>query len=240
LAPVVEALIDYRVKAREGFTATEFAVLKSALQGRFPKAEERREGRVTVRLSPSGKEPIAMEDLGPQGYFFKTEDEKVVAQFRLDGFTLNRLKPYTRWEDTYPLAAELWGMYVEVARPELLTRIALRYLNKIDFPGDEFPMLEYLTAPPPIPADGPQYVHAFFSRITLSGAEGSPAVHVTQVLEPNQINMQSQYTLDIDAFRDLETMSSDSELDAAFAELRELKNEIFFSHLTERTLRAFD
>jgi uncharacterized protein (TIGR04255 family) len=41
-----------------------------------------------------------------------------VAQFRRDGFTVNRLAPYTGWQRLKALATELLPLFLEHARPE--------------------------------------------------------------------------------------------------------------------------
>src|SRR5207245_9457103 len=115
-APITEALIDFRVKARPDFKPSEFAPLAELLKPRFPKAEEQRIGQISIKLSPRGASQD-VEYLGPQGYFFRSPNEKLIAQFRVEGFTLNQLKPYTSWDELYPIAMELWHHYGRTARP---------------------------------------------------------------------------------------------------------------------------
>ncbi len=48
--------------------------------------------------------------------FSKTPDRLNVAQFRRDGFTFNRLRPYTKWEEIRPEALRLWQLYTAKAK----------------------------------------------------------------------------------------------------------------------------
>ena len=66
---------------------------------------------------------------GPDGYLFTSVDGRQVVQARLDGFTFSRLKPYDKWESLRDEARELWQHYVQIASPETVTRVALRYIN---------------------------------------------------------------------------------------------------------------
>ncbi len=238
-APITEAIIDLRVKARPGFSAQEFSSLKPTLADSFPKVEERRGGKVTFNFSPVGAEPPALEDLGPQGYFFKSSDEKLVAQFRIDGFTLNRLKPYTSWEQLRPVAVGLWQQYCSVAFPEAVTRIALRYINHVPLPSDFSDFACYLRAAPPVPPELPQQVSAFFSRITIHDRERFLVAHIAQVLDRDPAN-RIRLILDIDAFKEVDISPKDLDLEAGLAQLHEFKNMIFFNHLTEEMLRHFE
>jgi len=83
-----------------------------------------------------------------RGYMFRSEDEFNVVQFRVDGFTFNRLKPYTSWKSVWPQALELWRKYQNMALPVAITRMALRYINHIELPSRAFRLDDVLTCPP--------------------------------------------------------------------------------------------
>ena len=73
-------------------------------------------------------------------------------QFRINGFTFNRLKPYTSWGDILPQVKDLWSLYIDIASPESITRIAVRYINNIEIPKpDNIVFSDYLKVPPKIP-----------------------------------------------------------------------------------------
>src|SRR5574341_349425 len=98
-APIIEAIFDFRVKARVGFRPEEFSELRSHLGNRFPSVEERRGLQAAFAMIPGQGQPPVVQAMGLHGYFFKTSDGKTIAQFRVDGFTFNRLRPYTSWEE---------------------------------------------------------------------------------------------------------------------------------------------
>ena len=106
-APITEAIIDFRVKARPEFRPETFASLQTQLSSRFPKVDEYRGLQATFGMIQGRGQPPVVQNLGLQGYVFKTADEKTLAQFRVDGFTFNRLRPYTSWEELFPQALEL-------------------------------------------------------------------------------------------------------------------------------------
>src|SRR4051812_17317805 len=238
-APITEALIDFRVKARSDFEPKEFAALIEPLKSRFPTAQEQRTGQLNIKLSPKGATQ-EVEFLGPQGYFFSSADGKLIAQFRVDGFTLNRLKPYTSWEEFFPQAMDLWSRYGPIARPLTVTRIALRYLNHIVLPVGSFVTTDVLSASPRIPDELPQYVNGFISQIMTSTPGDPAAVHIVQALEPEPVTRTPIITLDIDAFQETDLAWDDGVITDILLRLRQLKNQVFFSHLTERILKTFE
>ena len=239
-APITEALIDFRVKAWAGFRVEEFANLRVRLADRFPKVEERRDLKATFGIVQGEGQPPVMEDLGLQGYFFKSPDERTIAQFRVDGFTFNRLPPYTRWEELFPQAMELWDFYVSISKPEVITRLAVRYINRIVLPPGPVNFETYLRAAPVIPPELPQYVSSFLTRVTIHDPTTGNAAHVAQALEANASGQQLAVILDIDAYREQEFAIDDPAIWETYSQLRAFKNRIFFNSVTDAVLREFE
>jgi len=239
-APITEAIIDIRVKARTGLDPSAFQRAHQEIADRLPLQEERKGGQVTFRIGSGGPLPPEVQDLGVQGYFFKSEDGKLIAQFRIDGFTLNRLKPYTSWDELFPFAMDLWQLYVKRAEPEAVSRLALRYINHISLPNEPVDLDDYLLAAPPIPKDLPQYIGPFQTRVTIHDPEGGCAANVTQAFEPGSSGAAPSLLLDIDAFKVATLPPEDPGLPAALAHLHDFKNRIFFGMLSESTLRFFE
>jgi len=238
-APITEAIIDVRVKARANFRAEEFAALRPQLSNQFPKMEEQRGKEALLQLVAKETKPPIIQDLGLRGLFFKTADEKSIAQFRIDGFTFNRLKPYTSWEEIFPLAMELWERYRRLAEPEAVTRLAVRYINPIPLIPSTGDFAEYLRAAPVIPPELPQHVSRFVSRITIHDPDTHLAANIGQVLEV-KADKSITLILDIDAYREVSLDSADPVMGAIFEDLRVFKNKIFFSSITEQALRRFE
>ena len=239
-APITEAILDFRVQSRPEFLVEEFATLKKQLATRFPVVDEQRGLEATIPMA-GGKGQPSVRQLGLQGYFFKTQDLKTIAQFRVDGFTYNRLQPYTSWGELFPEALALWREYCNVAAPRVTTRLALRYINRIPLPSPPFEFERYLQAAPLIPPELPQAVSAFLTRITIHDAAANVAAHISQALENDPQTGRLSVIFDADAFKEGEIAPNDnSEIMAVFEALHSLKNKIFFNGLTEECLRQFE
>jgi len=241
-APITEAIFDIRVKARPDFQVTDFAELKADLQENFPKVEERRGGQVTFRFEPPGTgnpQPPDIQDFGLQGFFFKSEDEKLIVQFRIDGFTLNKLKPYSSWDELQPLVENLWSKYLYIAKPVAVMRCALRYINHILINQTQLDFDDYFRAAPQIPSELPQTIGGFLSKVTIIDESKQIAAHVTQVYEPRATAQNKPIILDIDAFKNVDILPNDTRLWKNFADLRTFKNQIFFNFLAEKTIGLF-
>lgn len=239
-APITEAIIDFRVKSGADFDIDQFSDLQDRLSDSLPKFEERREEQITFQFGSTGPRAPRFEELGLRGLFFKSEDEKLIVQFRVDGFTVNRLKPYTSWEDLFPAAFDLWKLYLESAKPEAVTRLALRYINHIPLPQDLSDLSLYMRADPAIPPEAPQMLSAFFSRVTIRDSEMNIAAHVVQALETDAATKKTDLILDIDAFKELDTPPSDTSIKETLVQLHTFKNLLFFSYLTDEIIEQFE
>ncbi len=235
-APVVEALIDYRVKARPDLDVAEFLACRPSVISRFPRHHEQRRIEAQINISDAKAKAPVLEDLGVLGHVFVSEDGKTFAQFRADGFTLNKLQPYSSWDELFPLATELWKLYSTVARPVSVTRVAVRTINRIRMPVSDVHFEDFFVASPSIPPELPQHVSGFSSQLTIPDPARGVAAHIVQVLERGAEGIS--VILDVDAFKDGPIV--DAQLPTAFATLREFKNLIFFSMVTDRCLRDFD
>jgi uncharacterized protein (TIGR04255 family) len=239
-APISEAIIDFRVKTRSDLRAEDFRSVKDHVSSQLPKVEEMRGVQATIQVSKGQEQAPVVQDLGIQGNFFKSNDDKVVAQFRIDGFTFNRLRPYTSWEDIFPQAMELWYLYLGVAKPLAVTRLAVRYINHVPLPPGAEHFENYLRAAPPVPIELPQYVSSFLTRVTVHNPETDIAAHITQALQPSSDARRLTVILDIDAYKEAEFSPDDPAIERTFNYLRAFKNLIFFNSLTDETLRQFE
>jgi uncharacterized protein (TIGR04255 family) len=239
-APITEAIIDFRVKTKSGFDVESFRSLKHRLESQLPVLEEQQfiEGR--FEIGPGGKSVSQYAKHGElHGFWFKSSDGLNIAQFRRDGFTFNRLKPYTSWQELFPRVWELWQLYVETGAAEFVTRIATRYINSLALPASRKDLSEFLTEPPSVPEEVSGEIASFLSRIVINTPEGLNA-NITQALghavEPSSVVV----ILDIDAYAQRELEIGDDSVPRIFSGLRDLKNRIFFSSITEEAARLFE
>ena len=137
-APITEAVIEIKAILPEAGSLESLKQIHGRLNERFPETGERREfkGGFTVGKQVHG---IQTEEK-VVGFTFRSSQEKKVMQPRLDGFAFSKLKPYETWEQFRNEARELWDVYSEIAQPEEVTRISLRYINRIEIP---FPLKDF-------------------------------------------------------------------------------------------------
>lgn len=237
-APIVEAIIDFSAKLPSGFDPETLSSLAKDLSGEYPKSEPRRLVTGSIEIKRGELIAASSRDKGIHGYFLKSADEKNIAQFRLDGFTFSRLHPYTDWEHVFGEAMRLWDLYRSRTSPEAISRVAVRYINRIDTGQQQIQLSDYLTAPPVLPAKLPQMLSQFLIRLTVS--QSDLAANILQTLDQRGEKRDVGIILDIDAFKaDPLGLNEDSILET-FERLHKLKNLIFFELITEKTAELFE
>jgi uncharacterized protein (TIGR04255 family) len=237
-APITEALVDIRTQLPAGVSLPDVEALHRFIRSEYPEKQNRTLWEGSFQLQGE-KEPLATTKSQLIGYLFKSADGNQIVQFRLDGFSFSRLRPYTRWEEVYQEARRLWEVFRTNTRPIIVSRLATRYINAIEIPSKQFDYDDYFTTAPRIPDGLPQFLQHFFTRLVIPfPEEGATAVVLQTPLEkPDPV--KSTVILDIDVFADVKLDPIDARIDEIFAILRRVKNDIFFKSVTDKTKELF-
>lgn len=240
-APIVEAVIDFRVKLPSDFKLEVFHRLREQLVDDYPDVEEQQIIEQMIKQEPGQNTEVSTRLSGIHGLRVLSKDGRNVAQLRRDGFTFSRLNPYPKWEEVFCEAWRLWEQYAETANPVEISRIAVRYINRLLLPLPVSDPSEYLKAPPTAADGWPTKTKTFISRIVLYEPEGDISINVIQALEPQAPGEQTTVALifDIDAYQDVSLLADDVTMKQRFARLREMKNRIFFRGLTNKAIDLF-
>jgi len=180
-APIVEAVVDIDCDTPQ---AQEVAALETVARDRFrdryPKFRTRFRQGFRIEPQSEGSPQISTGRPGIQAFQFLQEDEKQLVQVRTQGFSFNRLAPYTSLDDYLPEIERAWGLFVGLASPAQIRRIRLRYINRILLPltAGRVELGDYLTVGPRLPDE---------EKLTFVGFLNQHAAVETQT--GNQVNM---------------------------------------------------
>lgn len=238
-APITEALVDFRADATKPL-ANEAGALRLELAQRFPKLAEQRRFEAAVHVRDDEPPVSTSLDKGFYGFRLESSGREEIAQFRLDGFTYNRLRPYTDGDSVLSAALDLWKIYVRVASPHVVSRVALRYINRLELP---IPRLEdvgrFLTSVGQLPPGATGALESHLTRTVVTGPDAGASVVVTQAVERAVQADTVAVILDIDAFRTATFETGVDALRPVLDRLRALKNAIFFGSITDATVELY-
>jgi uncharacterized protein (TIGR04255 family) len=235
--PIVEALIDIRAHFEPGRDTPDFALFGELVKDRYPTAETRQ--TVTFELNV-GKETSTKHESAIEGYLFRSKDGTEVVQSKPSGFAFSRLKPYLSWEEMSVEAWRLWTLYRDRFHPTNVVRIATRFINRLEFPGAAVDLDDYLTIGPRLPPNGPQSVLGFSTVVTIPVPPKTVVVvRCTDQTGAGTLGVVS-ILLDLDIIREVTAEPNDDiAIRQALADLRTIKNGMFFDSLTERAIEVF-
>ena len=188
-----------------------------------------------------GEPPVFSVKHGLQALQFLQEDEKQLVQVRVQGFSFNRLAPYTRFDDYLPEIERAWTLYVSLVHPVQVRQIRLRYINRILLPMIEgrVDLDHFFTVAPRLPEEDKLTLLGFLNQhVAVETATGNQVnmVLTAQSLEGNRLPI---------IFDNGVSNSDPCEPDdrphilGNIQALRALKNRIFRKTLTEPCLALF-
>ncbi len=238
-APIREALIDVQV-AEVSLAAVDRVV--GLVRNRFQKSAVLWQASLGLNFGVDGQNSTSAQQIR-LGTRLETDDGCHVLQLRTNGFTFSRLIPYMDWQQLRDEAADYWKYYADEARPAEVVRLAVRYINELHLPLPMVNLDDYLVASPKIPEGLPQALSSFIQRVIIAERTSSSTAIVTQAFEGSAAAPDSHVPifLDIDVFRSVNISTTNlADIWPILAELRDFKNAIFFSHLTEKAVELFE
>lgn len=241
-APIVEAVLDIDCDMLPGHELGALADRARAAYGdQYPKFGKQFRQGFQIQPLPGAPPRLSTERLGIQALQFRYADEKQVVQVREQGFSFNRLAPYTSLGDYLPEIERTWRLFVELASPTQIRTIRLRYINRILLPllAGRVDLDDYLRAGPRLPdAEGLEFVGFLdqHSALELNTGNQVNIVLTTQQPEPDALPL----ILDITALREEAGEPQNWDwIQTRILSLRRLKNRMFMNSLTERCMEMF-
>ncbi len=236
-APIIEAVVDIQVKLPSHISVEDLHQSYRFVNDKFPNKKEIFEISAELKIEKGQPQPIVNKSK-PTGYFYKSTDNSKLIQYRLNGFSYNKLKPYTSWNDIYNEAKIYWELYRNQFNPEHITRIAVRYINYLNLPLPISDYGIYLKTPPVILEGFPRQLNGFITKLVLYDPVKKYTTHITQQLD----KITAKYAVilfDIDIFLKQQFSSNDDKIWYLLNTFHTVKNDIFFNSITNETLELF-
>ena len=234
-APIVEAVIELRtqpvplerVKKAARRITKQYALQESLLEIQIA-------GMIGVDAVPKATQT----EVGVQA---TSGDATDVVMVKVVGLTVTSRSPYLGWGGLIGRLERDWADYVRLAKPGHVDRIGVRFINRIDVPTDEGPFArdEYILITPgvPLPMDAVLKDATTLVVAHLSDTDLDLRIHVGEV-EPVIIKHRS-FLLDIDLYRDHEVPQQGEEIWPMLARMRDIKNQVFESLITDKARALF-
>ena len=237
--PITEAIFDVQVDKLNNGTLESLEKAHEDLKNEYPDKEKKINYSEQVELREPDRESDEQSNI--VGYLFSNEAGNRKVQFRLDGFTYNVLAPYENWEKHSREFFRLWQQFEKRFAPHEITRIGVRYINRIDIPinGENFDFDDYIKNMPPTPGCLPDSIGNFFMQVQAPTHDPWKNVVITQTMEPPE-GETLPFILDINVIQIEEISRNAAGLKEQLEAMRSIKNEVFEDCITEKTRKLFN
>ena len=237
--PIIEAIVEINCDMPPSVDL--LSVEESARQmfrDRYPKA--RRQFVESHQFSVEPSEASTRPPIGALQFF--AEDERQLVQVRSEGYSFNRLAPYSTLDAYLPEIERTWDLFNRLTHPLQIRRIALRYINRLLLPTDEAGRLElndFLRISPRMPKEESLMLTAFLNQHTAVDLSTGNEVNITLASRPIE-RRTAPMILDIGTANGETRVPNDwPGIRQVIGSLRQLKNDIFEKALTEQCLNLY-
>lgn len=241
-APIVEAVLDLDCDLPPSIdvAALEAAALER-LRDAYPNPQKRFLHEMQVKATAGAAPEVTTARHGVHALMFYAADQRQIVQLRPQGYSFNRLAPYSSLDDYLPEIERTWRIFCDLARPVKVRTVRLRYINKLPLPaeGGDVDFERFLKLGPRLPADIQLKLSGFFSHQSAVDPETGNAVNIAIATQPREGDRQP-VILDIEAYRSIDAEPADwASIVASIQSLRALKNTVFEWSLTQPCLDLF-
>jgi uncharacterized protein (TIGR04255 family) len=173
--------------------------------------------------------------------FFKQADDRQLIQILRQGFTFNRLAPYTSLDDYLSEFERTWKTFVNLAKPAQVREIHLRYINRLLLPMSKgsVEFNDYLKISPHLPDEQTLQFASFFNQHAAVEVGTGHLVNIIMTMQPAENDrLPVIFDIEVVAVGNAEPENWTwirSKIDA----LRDLKNRVFKNTLTDRCLNLY-
>ena len=235
-APITEAIIDIQFAGPE-CDPTALLKLQDKEGSSYPEKKPILIASFMLDAGQADAPPaVTTQSQSQHGWAFVTADKLQIWQVRSGAFTFSRLAPYQNWTAFRNEARRLWELSKPYFKPEQITRIAVRYVNRLELPVPLRDFKDYLQTVPEVSPKLPQGLLSYFMQLQIPQEDIQSLLILNQQFVSNKPEATSvPVILDLDLFRTYELPQEEEPLWSLFERLHEKKNDIFQACITDLT-----
>lgn len=236
---IMEALceVHFQLPNGERWESRFLGELFKAVQDDFPIMEPVQQMGVAVELGPHGFGQRLMS--GQQQARYLEANRKLMLQLADSVLTVNRVEDYPGWKRMRRDIIGGWEKVRDILHPALITRVGLRYINRLPRKDEAQTPGHWLKSNEYIPNAVLDSRRGLLSRVQVQKSHQSRTV-VTLADEPAPLDVPASLIFDIDCIRIEEMKPEDKILRGCIDELHGQVWRVFSSALTENLRRLLE
>jgi uncharacterized protein (TIGR04255 family) len=235
--PIVEAVIELRFTQ----VVPEKTLERAAKRIKSDYFSEEIENLLQIEIDPATG--ATHRRVASRGRKLSSLDRTDQLLLRPNAFACSRLAPYTGWEAFFERAQTGWTEWKKVAGVIALSRIGVRYINRIDIPPgrptEPVRIEDYLNVSPKMPTDIGTPLATYAMNVTWPWNENGYTVILNTSSVTSPLVGFVSFVLDLDFGKERDLPMSDDRIWAQVADMREIKNRAFEYCITDRARSLF-
>lgn len=235
--PVVEALCEIFFNGSK-WDSTLPGLFFDKIKDVYPKKRELEQIGIEVSASKDVQGSRVM--CGGKRIQFIKEDGSQLIQIEKDLLVVNQLKPYPRFEDWKPVIDKMQNFYVQLAEPQGIREVGIRYINRIVIPADKFKMEDYFYLYPEVPPSLESMHGRFMMRLEIPPKYREHLLVITFGTAPADSPETATEMLDLYDIFALPQPLAISDVDKYIIEAHENIETAFENSITDKTRELFE
>lgn len=233
--PITEAVLELRFD--DPLSGRDMERIRDRFKSMYPVIEQMQE--IDVVFDASKVEPKV------RAAGFKMSDKDAVDILMLKSISIGtiRLAPYENWERLSGRAKENWELFTKVVGRKKVNRIGSRFINRIDIPDEMLKARKlselFRTGIRIAPEIGGGLDNFAFNINTVHNATGAKLTIQSIIVRPPPLLEHTSVVLDTDASWEADIPLRVDEMWAKADILRNAKNDVFESSITDQLRELF-
>lgn len=236
-APIVEAVIDIRITPKGDLDEKKVSSFLREKLPDYPTQKGMISKTLEIAVGKESKGPI-VKDLGFMGSRVESTTEPYIAQFNKEAFVFSRLSPYNKWELFVSEAIRLWNLYCDLACPEEIQRIGVRFINKIDAIEGSVELENYYENSPASIKDTDWPILNYMHKDTYQPM-ASYMVNVIRTVKRGQDTSGAGLILDIDVIMNMRFRNDIELIMEHLVKMKWIKNKTFFNSIKPEVIERY-
>ncbi len=240
--PVVEAVLDIDCDMPVNFSLEDnIPNICELYKDRYPKARKKHIQQHEIKREVGGETQVSTPAIKVQAVQLVQKDERQLIQVRSQGYSFNRLAPYSRLDDYLDEIQRTWELFQTEFKPIQVKQIRLRFINRIFLPLDDKGFLDsddYLKRGPRLPDDQRMEFTDFLNQHHVVEKETGNHAKIILATQPS-IKTHLPLVFDIETFKQTSFEPEWDNISNVITSLRSLKNHIFSNTLTDKCIDLF-
>lgn len=244
--PVQEAILDFRFRLPSNIKDENLESFCNAISAEFPHKNSRFTINLTGQIAPPASKDAPQPDLKTtrfqDGFMLSSADKKTVLQFASSFFSFHIIEPYRNWPTLINEGKRLWEIFTKHIPDITVVNISLRYLNRIELQEEQLAegFNKYFNLMPIIPVGLPTILNNFFMQLSIPDESNELVSIINFTYEPPNNNI-NKFMLDISVMLSNAANINclDTQIWEKVSKLRDFKNQIFFSSITDTTKNIY-